>query len=167
MLLFSIKWASIISLWILSRQFIGFLRVLSHESIIVLGIVVLGAISVGQATLSLSKGRFVDSPSRLDRGRYLSIEGGTVLFLRVCLVVQVSLLRWILVFNQLRVLIRSWFYALVMSGSNIIIILLIELNFCVELRIIETRVLVNYFSRRFWLGFLLMVVIVVFINWCF
>ena len=167
MLLFPIQWASIIPVRILRRQFVHFLRVLCHQSLVVLGVIVLRDISIGQATLSLSKGRFVDSPSCLDRGGYLSIEGWTVLFLWMCLVVRVRLLRWILVFDHWRVLVCSWFYTLMVNSSTIIVFLLIESDFSVKLGIIEARVLVYYFSRRFWLGFLLMVVIDVFVIWCF
>ena len=49
------------------------------------------------------------------------------------------------------------------NSSTIIVFLLIESNFCVELRVIETGVLVYYFSSRFWLRFLLLAVIVVFV----
>ena len=50
------------------------------------------------------------------------------------------------------------------NGSTIIVFLLIESDFSVELRSIKAGVLVHYFSRRFWLGFLLMVVVDVFAN---
>ena len=45
------------------------------------------------------------------------------------------------------------------NSSTIIVFLLIESDFSVKLGIIEARVLVYYFSRRFWLGFLWMVVV--------